>query len=89
MKLTGSRCQCSACGEYFNRSSLFDRHRVGSFQPRARRCLSPDEMSEKGWRKNSAGFWVGAGMPMVPVWKIAAAANADEAQSGSRLGEVA
>jgi len=89
MKLTGSRCQCSACGEYFNRPSLFDRHRAGSYQPLARRCLSPDEMRAKGWRKNSAGFWIGAGMPVVPAWKLAAAANAAEAGEGRGLDEVA
>jgi hypothetical protein len=56
--LTGNRCQCSACGEYFNSSTAFDRHRVGSFQHRTRRCLSIPEMTARGFCKNPAGFWM-------------------------------
>lgn len=60
--LTGRRCQCTACGDYFNSDTGFDRHRVGHFQsaegPSARRCLSADEMTAKGWIRNAAGFWI-------------------------------
>jgi hypothetical protein len=56
-KLTGNRCQCTACGEYFNRVSTFDRHRVGTFGL-DRRCLTLDEMAAKGWHTNAAGFYV-------------------------------
>lgn len=62
MRLTGSRCRCVGCGEHFNSASVFDRHRIGSFgtlrRPDDRRCLTPAEMTAKGWAKNAAGFWV-------------------------------
>lgn len=57
MKLTGERCQCTGCGEYFNRVSTFDRHRVGEHGV-DRRCLTVEEMEAKTWRKNEAGFWL-------------------------------
>jgi hypothetical protein len=58
--LRGNRCQCTACGEYFNRVSTFDRHRVGSYED-GRRCLSAPEMEDKGWKRNAAGFWTQGG----------------------------
>ena len=63
MNLGTSRCQCPACGEYFNRVSTFDRHRSGSYAKPGewsgdRRCLTVSEMQAKGWMKNSAGFWI-------------------------------
>ena len=62
-KLTGNRCRCGACGDYFNSTSTFDRHRTGKFAPlgvwpHSRRCLTPSEMEAKGWQRNSAGFWI-------------------------------
>jgi len=65
MTLTGNRCRCSGCGEYFNSTSMFDRHRAGDWKDRGsnRRCLSPAELSERGYLKNSAGFWIREGMP--------------------------
>jgi hypothetical protein len=59
-KLTGSRCQCSTCREFFNSISVFDRHRVGNWENRGatRRCLSVHEMRAKGWRLNVRGFWI-------------------------------
>jgi hypothetical protein len=62
-KLTGNRCRCSACGDYFNSTSTFDRHRAGTFAARgtgshARRCLTADELRAKGWARNAAGFWI-------------------------------
>lgn len=59
MKLVGNRCQCAACGAYFNRVSTFDRHRVGEFGV-SRRCLSEQEMQAKGWKPNAKGFWITA-----------------------------
>jgi hypothetical protein len=63
VKLTGDRCRCSGppyggCGEYFNSTKAFDRHRTGAYALAQRRCLSPDEMRAKGMAKNAAGFWV-------------------------------
>jgi len=56
-KLTGCRCQCCACGEYFGSVDVFDRHRVGEYGVN-RRCLSVDEMSAMGWERNGRGFWL-------------------------------
>jgi hypothetical protein len=56
-RLTGARCKCSGCAEYFNSVSVFDAHRVGGFGPE-RRCLSIGEMLAKGWIRNSAQFWI-------------------------------
>lgn len=55
-KLTGRRCQCCGCGEYFNGERGFDRHRVGVYGVN-RRCLSVAEMIARGWYRNTAGFW--------------------------------
>lgn len=62
-KLSGSRCQCAACGEYFSRDRAFDRHRVGEYAKpgewaHGRHCLTPAEMAARGWQRNAAGFWV-------------------------------
>lgn len=59
MKLTGQRCECTACGQFFNRVSTFDKHRVGNFGV-DRRCLTVDEMRAREWRVNDAGFWLTA-----------------------------
>lgn len=60
--LTGNRCQCTACGDWFNSTSSFDRHRVGAFeatmQANTRRCLSAGELTARGWVRNAAGFWI-------------------------------
>lgn len=59
-KLTGNRCRCAKCGTLFNSVSVFDRHRVGSWQDagKYRRCLSVDEMVARGWSQNARGFWI-------------------------------
>lgn len=60
-RLTGNRCRCGGCGEFFNSESVFTRHRAGPFEPPGRRrCLTATEMSAKGWRCNGAGFWIRA-----------------------------
>lgn len=60
VKLTGNRCRCQGCGEFFNSTSTFDRHRVGSWADRGatRRCLKPAEMRTRGWLLNAASFWI-------------------------------
>lgn len=63
MKISGDRNQCRGCGEYFNSTAAFDKHRTGDFGI-DRRCRMPDEMREKGMDKNAAGFWVTALNPM-------------------------
>lgn len=62
MKLSGDRNQCRGCGEFFNSSFAFDKHRTGSFG-KDRRCLTAMEMSAKGMSKNAAGFWISAALP--------------------------
>lgn len=60
-RLTGCRCQCTACSEFFASPGAFDRHRRGSFAvpgslQHCRRCMTLDEMSEAGWSRNPRGF---------------------------------
>lgn len=54
-KLTGNRCQCPTCGDYFTSARAFDRHRVGQFG-NDRRCLTADEMDAAGFTRNDRGF---------------------------------
>ena len=62
MKLTGNRCRCAACGEYFNSVAAFDMHRAG--RPDGRRCEEPSGI---GMAKNNAGFWVTSRMELKPA----------------------
>lgn len=55
-RLTGSRCQCTACGEHFGSVRGFDRHRIGTVGEPDRRCLTLAEMVAAGWCRNSRGF---------------------------------
>ena len=59
-RLTGSRCRCQACGELFNSTVAFARHRVGPWTDRGarRRCPSSIELIHAGWSRNAAGFGV-------------------------------
>lgn len=57
MKLTGMRNQCQGCKQYFNSNHAFDKHRVGKHCS-GRRCLTPEEMLERGMSLNSANFWI-------------------------------
>lgn len=58
------KCRCAACGEYFARSGLFTKHRVGNWQERGanRRCLTVAQMSKRGWKMDAEGFWRGPPM---------------------------
>jgi hypothetical protein len=60
-KLTGGRCQCTACSGTFSNVREFDRHRIGSYAEAGewahkRRCLTPAEMDAAGWIRNARGF---------------------------------
>lgn len=60
-RLTGCRCQCAVCGEYFGSERAFARHRVGDYAaPRqwrgTRRCLSVSDLLGAGWHRNVRGF---------------------------------
>ena len=54
-KLTGNRCQCTACGECFNGTQPFDKHRVGEYGVN-RRCLTVAEMAVARFMRNAVGF---------------------------------
>ncbi len=56
MKITGNRCQCAECGEYFNGARPFDIHRAGAHGLN-RRCLTVAELEGAGYMRNAAGFW--------------------------------
>lgn len=55
--LSGDRCRCPNCREYFNSTAAFDMHRRGAHGLN-RHCLSADEMRRRGMRKNSKEFWM-------------------------------
>jgi hypothetical protein len=55
-RLTGSRCQCPTCGDYFGSVRGFDRHRIGAIGSPERRCLSAVELLHAGWRRTARGF---------------------------------
>lgn len=61
-ELRGDRNQCRGCGEYFNSTAAFDKHRTGNFHERTRRCMTKDEMVAKGMAQRADGFWVGSVM---------------------------
>ena len=56
--LRGDHCRCSTCGEYFNSTYAFDKHRVGDFS--ARRCRAVAEMRAVGMDQNAGGWWISA-----------------------------
>ena len=56
---SGQRCECCACGEYFNKTATFEAHRVGAFGARnTRRCLSIREMELKNFTKTQDDYWL-------------------------------
>lgn len=55
-KLTGNRCQCTACGENFNGVQPFDAHRLGEHGVN-RHCMTVPDMEAAGFVRNAAGFW--------------------------------
>ena len=57
-ELSGNRNQCAACEEYFNSNHAFDKHRIGSFEPDTRRCLTVAEMEAMNFRKTKDDFWL-------------------------------
>ena len=63
---TGLRIEhCMACHQSFTGTTAGDRHRVGDHNtyvgPDRRRCLTPDEMREKGMAQNARGVWGNGG----------------------------
>lgn len=60
--LRGDRNQCAACGELFNSSHAFEKHRHGDYGI-DRRCMTEAEMLAKGMHKGADNFWRGSAMP--------------------------
>jgi len=63
---TGRRIEhCTECHQTFTGASSGDRHRVGDFNvrtgPKRRRCLSADEMWDRGMEQNARGVWTNGG----------------------------
>jgi hypothetical protein len=54
-RLTGNRCQCPTCGEYFGSVRGFDRHRIGEYS-KDRRCIPAADLLAAGWIRNGRGF---------------------------------
>lgn len=61
--LTGDRNQCPGCGQFFNSTLAFDKHRTGAHQGGGRRCLTPVEMAARGMDVNARGYWISASLP--------------------------
>jgi hypothetical protein len=61
--LRGDRNQCAGCGELFNSTHAFEKHRVGDHEGGQRRCLTPAEMEDKGMFIGADRFWRGSAMP--------------------------
>ncbi len=55
-KLNGDHCQCAGCGQYFNSTAAFDKHRVGPYHKR--RCLLPNEMEAIGMAASKTNWWI-------------------------------
>ncbi|MGF6903926.1 hypothetical protein [Paraburkholderia sp. GAS348] len=77
MKLSGDRNRCGGCGEYFNSSYSFDRHRTGDFG-KDRRCMTAEEMTARGMVKNKDEFWITATMDSDVIAERRADSLADE-----------
>lgn len=60
--LKGRRCICHGCGELFNSTSAFEKHRAGPFSPISeadtRRCLTHSQMKAQGMSQTDAGYWI-------------------------------
>jgi len=48
---------CTVCENVFYSVGAFDKHRIGSFQAKTRRCKSEREMWDVGMLKNDKGIW--------------------------------
>jgi len=58
-----SRAGCAACGQEFSTDKAFDRHRIAIDHHGNRRCLTPEEMLDRGWIRNRFGRWTPDGVP--------------------------
>lgn len=69
---SGGHCRgggYGGCCESFRSLTGFDKHRTGPYDvPGGRRCLTPDEMSAKGWTVDGNHTWR-MPAPAVNPWK--------------------
>jgi hypothetical protein len=88
--LRGDHSQCPGCGEYFNSTYAFDKHRTGRYAPMQRRCLSLDEMRALGMVISATGWWLSMASkrPILPSDAITGAAIGSTPCLGSPLGDV-
>ena len=63
LKVTGSRCLCQSCGDFFNSTGAFEKHRVGKYTDHSRRCLDATEMRAAGMSENAMGYWTASRDP--------------------------
>jgi len=49
--------ECGECGLDFSSVEAFDKHRVGRHEPLERRCLSLEELKERGFAQDARGRW--------------------------------
>jgi hypothetical protein len=68
--LTGNRCHCRSCGEFFNSTSGFDRHRYGPYGWNTRKCRPVQWMIEQGWQLSGRAFWKQAGTRPEPCGEV-------------------
>lgn len=52
-----AKSTCGACGRVFSSVSAFDRHRVGTFEPLDRRCLTDAEIEARGLVQTVMDIW--------------------------------
>jgi hypothetical protein len=58
LTLRGDRNQCPGCGQLFNSTTAFEKHRVGPHEDNGRRCLTVNEMHQRGMVQVDGGWWV-------------------------------
>lgn len=59
---------CSGCGKNFTSMTAFDKHHPLNRIRKANKCLSTQEMMNKGFRLTKAGKWT-YGAETRPFWK--------------------
>jgi len=57
LKTTHTKCLCTACGDYFNSTAAFDKHRAGQHGV-SRKCMTHEERRSIKMDTNAQGYWV-------------------------------
>jgi hypothetical protein len=61
---------CKGCDQMFTSLSAFDLHRTGMFEHKKRRCLTGQEMLEKGMVQNAKGWWMRSAFDVGIPWSV-------------------